>query len=112
MNLPVAYAPPDEKRFWAKLKRGLTREEKDELQHRVFLAMSYDERLEHCDRPEQAMPLIEWAVDGNYCSFPMFDLDPVWTKIRDNPDFQRIRAKGKACHEKFRRAVEAHDARA
>jgi DNA-binding winged helix-turn-helix (wHTH) protein/TolB-like protein len=63
--------------------------------------------LVYCDRPEQALPLIEWGVDGNYCSFPMFDLDPVWTKIRDNPDFQRIRAKGKACHEKFRRAVEA-----
>ncbi len=68
--------------------------------------------LVYCDRPEQALPLIEWGVDGNYCSYPMLDLDPVWTKIRDNPDFQRIRAKGKACHEKFRRAVEAHDAKA
>ncbi len=25
MNLPVAYAPPDDRRFWAKLGRGLAR---------------------------------------------------------------------------------------
>lgn len=25
MTLPVAYAPPDDKRFWAKLRRGLAR---------------------------------------------------------------------------------------
>lgn len=68
--------------------------------------------LVYCDRPEQALPLIEWGVDGSYCSYPMLDLDPVWTKIRDNPDFLRIRAKGKACHEKFRRAVETRDAKA
>jgi DNA-binding winged helix-turn-helix (wHTH) protein/tetratricopeptide (TPR) repeat protein len=65
--------------------------------------------LVYCDRGHQAIPLIEWGVDGNYCSYPLFDLDPVWTRIRGNPEFQRIRAKGKACHEKFRLAVEAYD---
>ncbi len=54
--------PPSERAEWfekssiednAKLKRGLSREDKDELQRRVFLSLSYDERLEYCDRPEQ-----------------------------------------------------------
>ena len=54
--------PPSERAEWfekgsteeaAKLKRGLEKEDREELQRRVFLSMSYDERLEYCDRPEQ-----------------------------------------------------------
>lgn len=37
----------------AKLKRVLSTEEKEQLQKRVFLSLSYDERIEYCDRPEQ-----------------------------------------------------------
>jgi len=37
----------------ARVKRGLSKEAKAELQTRVFLSLSYDERLEYCDRPEQ-----------------------------------------------------------
>ncbi len=35
-----------------KFKQGVTRAEKDALQAQVFSAMSYDEKLEWCDRPE------------------------------------------------------------
>jgi adenine-specific DNA methylase len=53
--------PADRKRYFepgstaedARLVRGLSKEEKQELQRRVFLGLSYDERLEYCDRPEQ-----------------------------------------------------------
>jgi len=54
--------PPSERAEWfekgsteeaAKLKKGLEKEDKEELQRRVFLSLSYDERLEYCDRPEQ-----------------------------------------------------------
>lgn len=37
----------------ARFKKGIVRDEKEELQKRVFLSLSYDERLEYCDRPEQ-----------------------------------------------------------
>ncbi|MDA2911234.1 DUF1156 domain-containing protein [Nitrospiraceae bacterium AH_259_D15_M11_P09] len=37
----------------ARLKRGLSKEEKEDIQSRVFLSFSYDERLKYCDRPEQ-----------------------------------------------------------
>jgi len=37
----------------AKLKTGLSPAEKHELQKKVFLSLSYDERLEYSDRPEQ-----------------------------------------------------------
>ncbi len=37
----------------ARLRRTLSKPEKYELQRRIFLSLSYDERLEYCDRPEQ-----------------------------------------------------------
>ena len=35
------------------LERGLSREQKEEVQRKVFLRMGYDERLEYCYRPEE-----------------------------------------------------------
>lgn len=51
-----------------RLKRALSKQEKDELQRRVFLCLSYDERLEYCDRPEQIDgPSSEsWAVINSH----------------------------------------------
>lgn len=37
----------------AKLKRSISKEKKEQLQKRVFLSMSYDERLKFCNRPEE-----------------------------------------------------------
>ncbi len=36
-----------------RLRRGLSREEKEDLQRMVFLRMNYDERLKYCYRPEE-----------------------------------------------------------
>jgi len=37
----------------AKMKRGLSPQDRENLQRQVFLSMSYDERMQYCDRPEQ-----------------------------------------------------------
>ncbi len=47
------YFEPGSTEEKAKLQRALSQEEKEELQARVFLSLSYDERLEYCDRAEQ-----------------------------------------------------------
>ncbi|MCX5991389.1 MAG: DUF1156 domain-containing protein [Chloroflexi bacterium] len=65
-NIPAAklfrcLGPTDQSRYFdlgstdtePKLKKGITSHEKDELQHRVFLGLSYDEQQEYCVRPEQ-----------------------------------------------------------
>ncbi len=65
--------------------------------------------LVYCGRPQEALRFVERGVDGNYCSFPSLDLDPIWTRLRGDPEFQRIRVKAMACHDKFRRMVEAYD---
>jgi DNA-binding winged helix-turn-helix (wHTH) protein/tetratricopeptide (TPR) repeat protein len=65
--------------------------------------------LSFCGRPREALRFVERGVDGNYCSFPMLDLDPIWAGLRNDPEFQRIRGKAVACHERFRRMVETQD---
>jgi len=62
--------------------------------------------LAYCGRPQEALRLVERAVDGGFCAYPALDLDPVWEGLRGDPGFQRIRAKAMACHDRFRRAVE------
>lgn len=64
-----------------------------------------------CGHPQDALRFLERAVDGNFCSFPALDQDPIWAPLRDDPEFRRIRVKAMACHDRFRRAVEAHDSR-
>ena len=65
--------------------------------------------LSFCGRPQDALRLVERAVDGSFCSYPALDLDPIWTGLRGDPEFQRIRTKAMACHDRFRRMVEAYD---
>lgn len=63
--------------------------------------------LVYCGRPREALRFLERGVDTGYCSFPALDLDPVWKELHADPEFQRIRTKAMACHEKARRIVEA-----
>ena len=65
--------------------------------------------LSYCGRPRHALRFLERAVDGNFCSFPALDLDPIWAELRADPEFLRIRAKARACHDRFRRMVDAYD---
>ena len=65
--------------------------------------------LAYCGRNAEALRLLERAVDLGFCAFPAMDLDPVWKKLRGDAEFQRIRTRAQACHEEFRRAVEAYD---
>jgi DNA-binding winged helix-turn-helix (wHTH) protein/tetratricopeptide (TPR) repeat protein len=64
--------------------------------------------LVYCGRPREALRFLERGVDSGYCSFPALDLDPVWKELHGDPEFQRIRTKAMACHEKVRRMVESH----
>ena len=68
--------------------------------------------LVYCGRSQEALRFVERAVDGSFCAYPALDLDPVWAPLRNEPEFHRIHAKARACHERFRRAVEAYDAQA
>jgi DNA-binding winged helix-turn-helix (wHTH) protein/tetratricopeptide (TPR) repeat protein len=68
--------------------------------------------LVYCGRQQEALRFVERAVDGGFCSYPALDLDPIWTSLRENAEFKRIRSKAMACHDKFRRMVDAYDKKA
>jgi len=66
--------------------------------------------LLYCGRPDLALEFVERAIDGSFCAFPALDQDPIWADLRNGAEFQRIRIKAQACHERFRHMVEAYDA--
>lgn len=68
--------------------------------------------LVYCGRVPEALRFLERSVDLGFCAYPAVDLDPIWTKLRGDPEFLRIRAKARSCNEAFRRAVESYDAKA
>jgi DNA-binding winged helix-turn-helix (wHTH) protein/tetratricopeptide (TPR) repeat protein len=65
--------------------------------------------LAYCGRTQDALRFLERAGDMGFCAFPTVDQDPAWAKLRDDPEFQRIRSKGMACHQRLRRVVESYD---
>ena len=65
--------------------------------------------LVYCGRPQDGLLLAERAVDMGFCSYPALDTDPIWTSLRNDPEFLRIRSKAQACHQRFRQMVEAVD---
>lgn len=64
--------------------------------------------LLYCGYPKDALRLVERAVDGSFCSYPALDQDPIWSGLRSDAEFQRIRVKAMACHDRFRRMVDAY----
>jgi hypothetical protein len=65
--------------------------------------------LLYCGRPREALQFVERSVDMTFCAYPAIDLDPIWASVRQDPEFQRIRTKAMACHQRFREAVKAID---
>jgi tetratricopeptide (TPR) repeat protein len=65
--------------------------------------------LVYCGRPQDALRFLERAADLGFCVYPSLDLDPIWASLRNDPQLQRIRAKGMACHDQFRRQADAID---
>ena len=68
--------------------------------------------LSYCGRPQEALRFVQRAVDGGFCVYPGLDVDPIWASLRNDPRLQRMRDAGKACHERYRRMVQAFDEQA
>jgi len=57
--------------------------------------------LARCGQPQAALRLLSVAVERNYCAYPLLETDPLLVSLRSEPDFERIRAAGRACRERF-----------
>jgi DNA-binding winged helix-turn-helix (wHTH) protein/TolB-like protein/Tfp pilus assembly protein PilF len=57
--------------------------------------------LAYCGQTEAALRMLKIAIDRHYCSFPTMDKDPFFDHLRTNPQFQKLRLAGMACHTDF-----------
>ncbi len=57
--------------------------------------------LAFCGQNEAALRFLKIAIDRNYCSYPAMDRDPFFNQLRTNPQFQKLRLAGMACHNDF-----------
>jgi DNA-binding winged helix-turn-helix (wHTH) protein/TolB-like protein len=57
--------------------------------------------LAYCGQTVAALRMLKVAIDRHYCSVPAVDKDPFFDKLRTNPQFQKLRLAGQACHNDF-----------
>jgi tetratricopeptide (TPR) repeat protein len=54
-----------------------------------------------CDRRADAIRFLRLAVDGQYCSYPAMDIDPLFENIRGDPEFSAVRDAAIQCHRRI-----------
>lgn len=57
--------------------------------------------LAYCGQTDAALRMLKIAIDGNHCSYPTMDRDPMFDKIRNTPGFAKVHEAGIACHDDF-----------
>lgn len=68
------------------------------------------EILSRCGQPEAALRQLRKAIQGNYCSYPAMEKDPLFDSIRQRPEFGELRQAAIQCQQDFvthRRQVDA-----
>lgn len=57
--------------------------------------------LAYCGQTSAALQMLTRAIQGNYCSYPALDSDPLFATLRSQPEFAEIRSSAKACQNNF-----------
>jgi tetratricopeptide (TPR) repeat protein len=57
--------------------------------------------LSYCGQTDAASEMLKRAIEGNYCSFPAMESDPLLANLRSTAGYEEIRAAGRACQERF-----------
>jgi DNA-binding winged helix-turn-helix (wHTH) protein/TolB-like protein len=92
----VNHAPEPE------LRKAAARIENDSvavLDHELSYQAAED--LAFCGQADATIGAIRKAIQGNYCSYPAMDKDPLFDNIRQRPEFAELRRSGKQCQEDF-----------
>jgi len=77
------------------------------LARRVAVAADSEENyqsaahLSYCGQTDAAAALLRRAIEGNYCSFPAMQSDPLFANLRSTGAYAAIREAGRACQERF-----------
>jgi tetratricopeptide (TPR) repeat protein len=57
--------------------------------------------LSFCGQAEAALRQLRRAIQGNYCSYPAMDKDPLLNAIRQRPEFAELRQAAIQCQQNF-----------
>ena len=57
--------------------------------------------LSYCGQTDGAGEMLKRAIQGNYCSFPAMESDPLFASLRSTAAYAEIRAAGRACQDRF-----------
>jgi len=57
--------------------------------------------LSYCGQTGAAGAMLRRAIEGNYCSFPAMESDPLFANLRARPEYAEIRAAGVRCQQRF-----------
>jgi serine/threonine protein kinase/DNA-binding winged helix-turn-helix (wHTH) protein len=61
--------------------------------------------LAYCGRTQEALGMLRHAIEGNYCSYPALDRDPMFSSLRMEPEFASLRSKAISCQKSFLASV-------
>lgn len=86
----------------SELAKAVTELEADPVSSRdpEFLYQNADAAA-FCGEPEAALRELRKAIQGNYCSYPAIETDPLLATIRQRPDFEQLRAAAVQCQQNF-----------
>ena len=57
--------------------------------------------LSFCGQQDAALRELQRAIQGNYCSYPSMNNDPLFEPIRQRPEFAALRSAGMQCQQDF-----------
>lgn len=62
---------------------------------------SFAVHLAYCGQTEAAARLLNLSIQGNHCSYPEMNTDPLLANLRTKPEFAELQAAGAACQKAF-----------
>ena len=57
--------------------------------------------LSFTGQDDAALRQLSKAIDGNFCSYPAMASDPLFSAIRQRPEFAELREAGARCQQNF-----------
>ncbi|HLK33043.1 MAG TPA: protein kinase, partial [Terriglobales bacterium] len=61
--------------------------------------------LGYCGQNRLALDLLRSAIEQNYCASSALQVDPLWAKLRENPEFSELQALANQCQNRFLTAL-------
>ena len=81
--------------------------------HRFLLMLLRDPEMKYlnasllgyCGQEQAAFDLLRSAIEQNYCASSALQVDPLWARLREKPQFSELQALANQCQSRFLSAL-------